>query len=52
MATKVFGLSLLVFLDRQPLYQLYFLLNQANIFGNEQSYLQARSIVDRLLEEH
>ena len=40
------------FLERQPIYQLYYLLNQANIFGNEQSYLQARAIIDKLIEQY
>lgn len=39
------------FLDRQPIYQLYYLLNQAHIFGNEQSYHQAQTIIDSLLSE-
>ncbi len=50
MATKVFGRSPMA-LDRQPIYQLYYLLNQAHIFGNEQSYQQARTIIDNLLNE-
>ncbi|GAB1440927.1 hypothetical protein MASR2M36_37120 [Providencia sp.] len=39
------------FLDRQPIYQLYYLINQAHIFGNEQSYQLARTIIDNLLNE-
>lgn len=38
------------FIERQPIYQLYYLLCQSNIFGLEKSYLHARSIIDRLLE--
>ncbi|KLN98174.1 fructosamine kinase family protein [Moellerella wisconsensis] len=39
------------FIDRQPIYQLYYLLNSCNLFGCEKSYLQAQSIVENLLAE-
>ncbi|EMG9576547.1 fructosamine kinase family protein [Providencia stuartii] len=39
------------FLERQPIYQLYYLLCQSNIFGLEKSYLHARAIIDELIGE-
>nr|WP_314265946.1 fructosamine kinase family protein [uncultured Moellerella sp.] len=39
------------FLRRQPIYQLYYLLNNCNLFGCEKSYFKAQEIVEQLLAE-